>query len=248
MMKRFMLALRFLTVYPFGGDENIDGNDLAASTVYYPIIGAMLGIILYWGLQLAQRAWPEILASALIVTLWVLLTGGLHLDGLMDTFDGLGVRGDRARRLEVMRDSRVGAFGVQAAVLGGFIKILAVSQLINRPAWMLGLILAPVAGRTALVALMATGRYAREGYGLGREFVERTSMVHLLLAVLLFLILGYAALSIAVFPLLIPQILLFFLLRYFFVQNFGGVTGDLLGAACELHELAFLLLLPIILR
>lgn len=246
-MKQFLLALRFLTVYPFGGDEDIQGSDLATSTIYYPLVGAMIGLILYWGLQWALIPWPAPLASAVMVTVWVLLTGGLHLDGLMDTFDGLGVRGDLTRRLEVMRDSRVGAFGVQAALLNTILKIAAVSALATHPQWFPALIFAPVAGRTAMVALMATGRYAREGYGLGREFVERTGKGHFLVATLLFVIIGYLTLGFVIFAVLLSQGMVFLLLRWFYRQNFGGITGDLLGAACEIHELAFLLFIPIIL-
>ncbi|MDW7684111.1 MAG: adenosylcobinamide-GDP ribazoletransferase [Bacillota bacterium] len=247
-MKRFFLALRFLTVYPFGGDEEITTGDLTASTLYYPIVGAILGLILYWAWTLMQAVWPVFLASALTVTLWVLLTAGLHLDGLMDTFDGLGVRGDRQRRLEVMRDSRVGSFGAQAAILVLFLKIAAVASLAAKPSFMPALILAPVAGRAAMVAYMAAGKYAREGDGLGRAFIDGTGKGHLLLAVILFGILGFPAVGVLIVPAIVAQGAFFVLLRYFFNINFGGVTGDLLGAACELHELVFMLLVPLILR
>jgi adenosylcobinamide-GDP ribazoletransferase len=247
-MKIFFLALRFLTVFPFGQDDDVTTQELCASTVYYPIVGGMVGLILYWAWTLMQGVWPIFLASALTVTIWVLLTAGLHLDGLMDTFDGLGIRGDRQRRLEVMRDSRVGSFGAQAAILLLFLKIAAVSSLAAHPAWGPGLILAPVAGRTAMVALMAAGSYAREGAGLGRTFIEGTGPVHLVLSSVLFLILGFAALGMNILPLFLAQGLVFFFLRQFYNSNFGGITGDLLGAACELHELSFLLFLPLILR
>lgn len=238
-----MLALRFLTVLPFGSDQDVTADDLAASSYYYPVVGAIIGLILYWTWTYGRTTWPIFLASALTVTLWAVLTAGLHLDGLMDTFDGLGVRGDRERRLEVMRDSRVGAFGAQAAVFAIFLKIAAVSALGAKPAMAMALISAPIVGRTAMVALMGTGNYARAGAGLARAFVEGTGKKHVILTLVLFIILGYAAMGTILLPILLTQLLVFLTLRWFFKTNFGGITGDLLGAACEIHELSLLIVI-----
>lgn len=242
-----MLALRFLTVFPFGRDEDVTAEDLAGSTAYYPIVGGMLGLILYWFWQFSRTTWPVFLASALTVTLWVLLTAGLHLDGLMDTFDGLGIRGDRLRRLEVMRDSRVGAFGAQAAIFMVFLKIAAVAALSADARHFPALLLAPVAGRAAMVAFMSTSRYAREGEGLGRVFADRTGTGHLLASILFFLLLGFPAVGLSIIWVMLAQATVFLVVRTFLLHNFGGVTGDILGAVCELHELSLLLLAPLVL-
>lgn len=247
-MKRFMLALRFLTVFPFGSDGEATADDLAGSAVYYPLVGAILGMVLFWFWQAARTIWPVFLVSALTVTLWVALTAGLHLDGLMDTFDGLGVRGNREKRLAVMRDSRVGAFGAQAAVLSVFLKIAAVSALSAGPSQFPALMLAPVAGRTAIVAFMGTSRYARDGEGLGKAITEGTGWPHLIAALFLFLILGYAAVGANILWVFLSQLIFFAILRRFVQQNFGGITGDVLGAVCEAHELALLILAPLVLR
>ncbi|MBS3886816.1 MAG: adenosylcobinamide-GDP ribazoletransferase [Dethiobacter sp.] len=246
-MKHFFQALRFLTVFPLGKDEDLTADDLAASTIYYPIVGVLLGLVLFVCWQWGRTTWPIFLASALTVALWAGLTAGLHLDGLMDTFDGLGVRGDMERRLAAMRDSQVGAFGVQSAVFMIFLKIAAVSALAANPAHFPALILAPLAGRTAMVALMSTCSYARAGEGLGRVFVEGTGRWHLAAAVLFFLFLGLLVVGSAIFLVFLWQAVMLFLLRRFFLNNFGGATGDLLGAACEMHELSVLILVPLIL-
>ncbi|HHX74139.1 MAG TPA: adenosylcobinamide-GDP ribazoletransferase [Firmicutes bacterium] len=246
-MKRFFLALRFLTVWPFGSDGEVTAADLAASTVYYPPVGALLGLVLYGFYTAAQRLWPALAAAVLTVMLWELLSAGLHLDGLMDTFDGLGVRGNLEKRLTVMKDSRVGAFGVQAAVLAMLLKSAAVAGLAESPRAGVLLFLAPVCGRTAMVVLMGTCRYARDGSGLGRVFLEHTGGGRVVLAVVLALVLAFAAAGTRVFLPAAVLAVFFLLLRYFFNLNFGGVTGDILGAACELHELATLLLLPLLL-
>lgn len=246
-MKRFFLALRFLTVYPFGSDPDVSAEDLAASTLYYPLVGALLGIILFWFWQAAKGIWPVFLASALTVALWVFLTAGLHLDGLMDMFDGLGVRGNREKRLTVMKDSRVGAFGAQAAVLAVFLKIAAVAALSAEIRHVPVLILAPVAGRTAMVALLGTCRYARPEGGLGKDFTEGTHIRHVLLSVVLFLLLGLPAVGTGIVPVFLAQAVLFLLFRAFVQRNFGGITGDITGAACEWAELAILVTAPLFL-
>lgn len=241
-MKRFFLALSFLTILPAGIKErDITVEDLCASTVYYPMVGAVIGVVLSFAFSWSVVFWPPLVAGALVVTVWVVLTAGLHLDGLMDTFDGLGVRGDLARRLEVMRDSRVGAFGVQAAVLLLLLKTAALAALAGQPRALSVLFLAPVAGRTAMVAFMAVGKYARSGEGLAKVFVEGTERGHMVIAVVLFLLFGTLALGGGLPALVAVQLVLFLMIKKFFRTRFGGVTGDLLGAACEIHELAALL-------
>ncbi|NLZ94140.1 MAG: adenosylcobinamide-GDP ribazoletransferase [Firmicutes bacterium] len=240
-MKRFFLALRFLTVYPFGGGEEVSTEDLAGSVIFYPVVGALIGLLLFLFWRWAQTVWPVLLAATLTVALWELISAGLHLDGLMDTFDGLGVRGDLAKRLTVMKDSRVGAFGAQVLVLSMLLKVLAVAALEEKAEL---LIFAPVAGRTAMVVLMATCCYARASGGLGKVFVDQIGLRQLMLPLSLYLLIGFAILS---WPLLYYTLSLaavLFILRYFFRLNFGGVTGDILGAACELLELIVLLLAP----
>ncbi len=246
-MKHFFLALRFLTILPLGSDQGqIDDEDLVASLYYYPLVGVFIGLILTLFYNWAKLNWPLFLSSALTVTLWILLTAGLHLDGLMDTFDGLGVRGDRERRLEVMRDSRVGAFGAQAACLLIILKIAALSALSSNLST-LALLLAPAAGRAAIVCLMGTSSYARSESGLGKVFVEGTRLSHIVVAVLFFVVVSGIYLGeAAAFSALLFQILFFMCIRYFFLVNFGGVTGDLLGAACEINELALLIIVSVL--
>lgn len=243
-MKHFFLALRFLTILPLGQDRGeIKEEDLVASMYYYPLVGALLGMIIFLFFNWARGIWPLFLSSALTVTLWVLLTAGLHLDGLMDTFDGLGVRGDSERRLAVMRDSRVGAFGAQAACLLIFLKIAAIAALSSELSMPGALFLAPVAGRTAMVALMGTSSYARSESGLGRIFVEGAGISHVVVTAILFIVLAGAYLWATVFAALVSQIIVFLAIRYFFRVNFGGITGDLVGAAGEIHELALLIVI-----
>jgi adenosylcobinamide-GDP ribazoletransferase len=247
-LSRFFLALRFLTIFPIGGEAaEVTDADLRSSTLYYPLVGGVLGIILLWLTVLAMNICPTYLAAAVTVAAWTFFTGGLHMDGLMDTFDGLGVRGDLPRRLEVMRDSRVGAFGVQAAILLLVLKTAALTFIVANPELLPVLFVAPVAGRTAMVALMATSGYARSGPGLARAMVEGMGYEHILISGLLFMLLTGLIAGWLVFAVVLYQFVVFILLRTLFNRAFGGVTGDLVGAACEIHELSVLLLAGLLL-
>lgn len=241
LLKRFLLALRFLTVWPWGDCGNVSEEDLAASTVFYPLIGFLVGLLLYAFYFLLRFAWKPLPAAALTVALWEAVSAGLHLDGLMDTFDGLGIRGDREKRLQVMKDSRIGAFGVQAAVIAMLLKTAAVGSGTG-----LLLVISPLAGRTMMVALMATAGYARSGEGLGRAFTERVGTGQLTIVLIVFILLSYPVLRLPVLAVALVLAAVFFLLRSFFLVNFGGVTGDILGAACEITEITVLFLTPLL--
>lgn len=241
-MHRFFLALRFLTVWPFDSKREVTEADLVGSTVYYPLVGALLGLVLYFVWFWLKAVLTPMLAAALAVAFWELFTAGLHLDGLMDTFDGLGVRGNREKRLAVMKDSRVGAFGAQALFFAMTVKIAAVAALGETPHAFL-FVLVPPAGRTAMVALMATCKYAHNNPGLGKVFADLTGVKHLFAALLLYFLCGLAACGWWVFPFTACGAAFFLVWRYFVLVNFGGITGDLIGATCQLQEIVALLLL-----
>ncbi|NLM52595.1 MAG: adenosylcobinamide-GDP ribazoletransferase [Firmicutes bacterium] len=239
-MHRFFLAMRFLTVWPFDSEREVTEADLVGSTVYYPPVGAILGLVLalvWWGLK---TIWTPLLAATLTVALWELLTAGLHLDGLMDTFDGLGVRGNREKRLAVMKDSRVGAFGVQVLFFAMAVKVAAVAGMAEAQN-IFYLVLAPLAGRTAMVALMATCNYAHNNPGLGKVFADLTGKKQLALALLLYFLCGFALCGPQIFLFTACCAVFFLVWRYFVLVNFGGITGDLLGATCQLQEITALL-------
>ncbi|NLP37243.1 MAG: adenosylcobinamide-GDP ribazoletransferase [Firmicutes bacterium] len=243
-MHRFFLAMRFLTVWPFDSDREITEADLVGSTVYYPLVGTILGFVLYFLWLGFNTIGTTFIAATLTVAFWELITAGLHLDGLMDTFDGLGVRGNREKRLAVMKDSRVGAFGAQVLFFAMAVKIAAVAGLEAENALLL--VLAPLAGRTAMVALMATCQYAHNNPGLGKTFADLTGTKQLAIALVLYLLCGFALCGLQIFLFTACCALFFFLWRYFLLVNFGGVTGDLLGATCQLLEIAALIFVLIL--
>src|SRR4030043_2370981 len=158
-MKNFLRALSFLTILPCGQVTLTDGKTLSRSMAFFPLVGLVIGLLLALGYYLFSFLFPKSIVLWLTIGLLALLTRGLHLDGFADTMDGLGSGGPKEKILEVMRDSRIGAFGVISLILliGG--KYLALDQ-IPIPSIPYTLILMAVMGRNAMVLVCYRSPYA----------------------------------------------------------------------------------------
>jgi adenosylcobinamide-GDP ribazoletransferase len=194
------------------------------------LVGFGLGLLLLICDRLLYLHMESTLISILLAALLILLTRGLHLDGLGDTFDGMGTNGGTQEALTAMRDSRIGIFGLLAVVIVLAFKIHAMAVMEGYP----GLLLAPVLGRWAMVVLAYGSRSAREG--LGEIMVQNVRGVHLLWATLLALGLvtifsGQLGLWIAFWVSLSTLVS-----RSYFHRRLGGVTGDTFGAVGEMTE------------
>jgi adenosylcobinamide-GDP ribazoletransferase len=186
---------------------------------------------------LLRVALPAQVAAVLVLAAWAVLTRGLHLDGFLDTCDGLFGGFTPERRLEILRDSRVGAFGVIGGVMLLLAKYAAISTLGERTA---ALLLAPVLGRLALSMAIVLFPYARQE-GLGRDIKDHAGWLQVVLAGSLALaavwligqLPGLVALAIAGASMLVVAL---------WVQRLiPGLTGDIYGAMCELVELVVLI-------
>lgn len=228
-MTGLRLALGFLTTVPLGRSGELTEGDLGRSAVWFAPIGLALGGVLWVGWMLLAPATTPMLVAALLVLIWVLATGALHLDGLADCCDGLLVSAAPQRRLEIMRDSRSGAFAVVGIVMILLLKVAAVASLSEPTA----LLLAPLYGRWWMLPL-ARGRSAREqglGAALRAELGLKRFILPALLTVTVTVLAGWTALlALALSGTVI--LLLYWLAR----ARIGGVTGDVLGASCELAE------------
>lgn len=241
-MRAFWLAVQFLTRLPTPRIE-IDAAARGTSVLFYPLVGLLLGALLallHWPLATADAG----LEAALLLLAWALLTGGLHLDGLADSADAwLGSHGDRDRALAIMKDPYSGPAGVAAVVLVLLLKFAALSALLWESAWE-ALIVAPLLGRAALVALLLTTPYVRP-QGIGAEHaahLPRAGAIGVLaatgVAVVAYLewdgLWVLAAVAAAIGG-----------LRYLMLRRLGGTTGDTLGASCEIVEAAALVTLAL---
>lgn len=239
-MSGFVAAWRFLTVIPLGRRED-DGADLARSLAWFPVVGLILGACLVVFQAAAARVFPAILVDLLCVIFLVVLTGGLHLDGLADTMDGLGGR-NREEALRIMKDAALGSFGAVAIFSAIGLKVAGLWALpIEVKAW--ALLLFPVMGRWAMVALASTTPYARREGGTGQAFVEESSVLDLAIATTWTLALVLGLMDWRGAAGLLAVVVAVVLLRWLFVRWLGGVTGDTLGAAGEGAEILVLLVL-----
>lgn len=225
------VAVAFLTILPAGHTgERPPGYAFA----WFPLVGLVIGLLLY-GAALVS---PPPLAGYGVLLLWVIVTGGLHLDGYGDACDGLLATTPPQRRLEIMKDPRTGAWAVIGLVLlllGKFVAIGQVAPLL--------LVVAPVAGRWSMVVAAAAFPYARTT-GLGGYFREGLGRRQGIIAsVTALLVIGAAAYfdPRALLALVVAPLLVFAGGRWAAARLGGGLTGDVYGALCELTELIFLL-------
>ncbi|WP_137972452.1 adenosylcobinamide-GDP ribazoletransferase [Pseudomonas sp. F(2018)] len=237
-----LIALQFLTRLPVRLVGMPEPAQIGRSLLWYPLVGLLLG-----GLLLALHgllgATPALLQAAILLAVWVGLSGGLHLDGLADTADAwVGGYGDRERTLAIMKDPRSGPIAVVALLLVLLLKFAALVVLLERGAWA-GLLLAPWLGRALLPLLFLTTTYVRAG-GLGAALSEHTPRERLPLVLaghcIVMLLLGFSAVLA-----LLAAVLVFWLLRRAFVARLGGTTGDTAGALLELGECAVLVALAL---
>ncbi|HTM06951.1 MAG TPA: adenosylcobinamide-GDP ribazoletransferase [Verrucomicrobiae bacterium] len=234
-MKAFLASLQFLTIFPWPRRAARSGEEIARGAAFFPVVGFLLGMVLLFADFSLRRFLPPTLLAAALVALLAVLSRGLHLDGLADTFDGLGAGGARQSMLTVMDDPRTGVFGVLAVVFVILFKIYAIEAVAERrPA----LLIAPVLGRWAVVLLAYRSTAAKEG--LGSLLLAQMSGAPLLFAT------GTAFILTAAFSgmrgLAIMAFVALFALaaKSYFHQRLGGVTGDTFGAVEELSETAVL--------
>ena len=243
-MLPFWIALQFLSSLPIRLPGMPQPQELGRSLLFYPLVGLLFGGLL-WGLSALLAGAPLMLHAALLLTVWVLLSGGLHLDGLADSADAwLGGFGDRERTLTIMKDPRSGPIAVVTLVLVLLLKFCALLALIEQQNGMV-LLVAPLIGRSALLAVFLTTPYVRAG-GLGQALADhlprRAGWWLLGLSALGCVVLaGYAGLWA-----LVLATAGFVWLRRVVMRRLGGTTGDTAGALLELLEVLVLVGLALI--
>jgi adenosylcobinamide-GDP ribazoletransferase len=243
-MLPFWIALQFLSSMPIRLPGMPTPQELGRSLLFYPLVGLLFGAIL-WALNWLLLGTPLLLHAALLLTVWVLLSGALHLDGLADSADAwLGGFGDRERTLTIMKDPRSGPIAVVTLVLVLLLKFAALLALIEQQ-HSLFLIIVPLIGRSAMLGLFLTTPYVRAG-GLGQALADhlpRMAGWQVLAASALgcVLIAGFSGVLAVVVAAVI-----FLWLRQLMLRRLGGTTGDTAGAMLELLEMAVLVGLALV--
>ncbi len=233
----FAAALQFSTIAPPLVKRLFANQELGNAVAVLPYIGIVLGALLgaaFTGLALVV---PPQVAAALTLGLWLLLTGALHFDGWLDSCDGLFGGYTVARRLEIMRDSRVGAFGVAG---GGALLLLKFTLLSTLSVPFASLIMAATLGRWAMSVALVAFPYARK-QGLGTTMKAHANWLHIAIAnvAVLAVLWGFAGLTGLVY--LGAASLLMLAFSGLCLRKINGLTGDSYGAICELTEAVVLL-------
>jgi adenosylcobinamide-GDP ribazoletransferase len=238
----FGLAVRFLTRLPLGGG-GYTPERMAAATGYLPVVGVLIGLFAAAVFLAAARLFPPTVAVILAIAATCLLTGALHEDGLADTADGLGGGATPERALEIMRDSRIGAYGALALGLTLALRIAALAAM-PAAAAAAALIAANGAGRASAVLVVAGSRYARPAGagdftagGVGRSVLAVTLVTTALCLGLVGIAAGWGPAAGATLGLVLAHAAS----RVACERRLGGYTGDTLGATEQLGETGLVL-------
>jgi adenosylcobinamide-GDP ribazoletransferase len=239
MIRSLILAVRFLTLVPVPGREADGRGALGRAAWWFPIVGFVLGAALVAMDRALEVAFSPLLSALLVLSLWKLATGGIHLDGLADCLDGLGGR-DPEHRRAIMRDSSIGAFGAVGLIVYVLIALLALAEM-PAGARQRVLLLAPTVGRLAPLLIGPRWSAASPDHGSGAAFLGSMSPwagpVHLVIVSLLSVwLLGRWGPVVTLGSLLAVA-----LWSAFLVRRLGGLTGDVLGSGVELGELGILI-------
>jgi len=235
-MLPFWIALQFLSSLPVRLPGMPSPEASGRSLLFYPAVGLLFGVLL-WVANALLAGTPLLLHAALLLALWVVLSGGLHLDGLADSADAwLGGFGDRERTLLIMKDPRSGPMAVVTLVLVLLLKFCALLALLEQ-GQQAALLMAPVLARAAMLGLFMGTPYVRAG-GLGQALADhlpRGAGSWVLAAV------AFASFGFCGFWISLSALVGFMALRRQMIRRLGGTTGDTAGAMLELLELLVLL-------
>lgn len=231
----FLLALSLLTRIPVAPLATISDKDSGESALFYPLVGLIIGVIIYLPVLLFPSA-PTFVLAAIVITVWAMITGGLHLDGLADSADGwLGGLGDQQRTLKIMKDPVVGAAGAIALMCFLLLKFVAVAALIETHlSWLI--IITPFLGRIMILVTFKTTPYANK-QGMANTVVENlpknASWVVLITGALIGFLVSFWGMLLV--------LIAFYFLRRLMLKRLDGCTGDTLGATVEISEMLLML-------
>lgn len=233
-----LLALQFFSVMPVKKQLPMEKGHITAMYTMLPLVGLLFGSVLAVSVWLLRDATDvsSLLIGFVVVATGMVLTGGLHMDGLADTSDAYFSYQDREKRLDIMGDPRIGAFGTMVLLLAIVGKIILVAESIEAVSLVVVLFI-PVFSRIGLLALFSSTKSAKPD-GLAAFFQQRTNHKIVRLLAIAWLVSSFAVIvwSATVWIALILLVLLLaslWLYRIWCLKNFGGVTGDLFGAYVE---------------
>lgn len=234
-------AFQFLTIFPTLIRRMFISQEMGRAVAWFPLVGIVVGFLLYAVNYLAQLILPISVSAAVTLFAWIIFTRAFHLDGFMDTCDGLFGGFTPERRLEIMKDSRMGAFGVAGGILVLLTQYTALSASTNLFS---ALILAPTLGRWASPLIIYFFPYARED-GLGIEMKRNVGVKEIIIATLITAITCFFVSSPLSFFLMFASALIAVLICFYVMRLIPGLTGDIYGTVTTAVEMFVLIFFTI---
>jgi len=246
---RFLAALKFLTIIPLPWRREASLEEVGRSIGYFPVIGLIIGLILAGLNWLLSLFLPSAVVNGLLIVSMVVLSGALHLDGFVDTCDGIAGHKTVEERWRVMHDSRAGAFGIVGVFLLLLVKYVSLSS-VPENLLMVTLVLMPVVSRWAMVYTVFAYPYARPA-GLGRIFKQGASwqgftiatVITLAVAIGLTRLANITYFYLAGLAIMLAIWVIVVAMATYLKRKFAGLTGDTYGAINEVAEVCVLILI-----
>ena len=247
-MVSIIAAFQFLTIFPTIIRRMFTSREMGRAVAWFPLVGIVLGMLLYAVNYVAQLIFPANVSAALTIFAWVVFTRAFHLDGFMDTCDGLFGGFTPERRLEIMKDSRMGAFGIAGGVLVLLTQHAALASLdasssLSTSFWP-ALVLSATLGRWASPLVIYAFPYARED-GLGIEMKRNVGLQEVLIATLITGVISWFVYGWVGLVLMAGSAMVGWLVARYAMRLLPGLTGDIYGTVTTIVETLVLLVFTI---
>lgn len=243
-MKRFLLMIQFFTRIPVNMVLPSENEDFKEGSIYLPLVGLIVGCICAAAYYIACLSGNTLFAAAAAVLVWAGVTGAIHLDGLSDTCDGIFSSRSKKKILEIMKDSRIGTMGALALIFAVLLKISLIAGF-GRAEALYSIVLSPVIARTSLLYGTVIAKYPREK-GMGQLFIGSVTMREFFKGLIIFLIIILPFVKLYLTVLVLMVFIVPKMINSYMESKIGGMTGDTLGALCEIQEILSLMVLHIL--
>ncbi|MFC2003250.1 adenosylcobinamide-GDP ribazoletransferase [Chloroflexota bacterium] len=240
----FLAALKFLTIIPLPWRREVSPEELGRSAAYFPLVGLIIGLIMAGWHWLLGLFLPGAVVDILVIVSLVVISGALHLDGFIDTCDGIAGHKSVEDRWRVMHDSRAGGFGVVGVCCLLLVKYVALNN-VPDSLLMVTLVLMPVLSRWAMVYAIFAYPYARPS-GLGKAFKQGAGWLRFTVATLITFAVAVILLQLTGLAVMLGIWIIMVAMATYLKGKFSGLTGDTYGAVNEVAEVCVLILILVL--